>query len=81
MMNRIIIRSATLLGLALFLLSYCTTETGAQLDGEELSKTYCIGCHAYPEPEDLPKHLWESTILPRMGHFLGFYASANERAA
>lgn len=81
MMNRIIIRSAALLGLALFFLSYCTTETGAQLDGEELSKIYCIGCHAYPEPEDLPKHLWKSTILPRMGHFLGFYASANERAA
>lgn len=75
------IKSATLLGLALFLLSYCTSETESQLNGKELSETYCIGCHSYPEPEDLPRHIWQSTILPRMGHFLGFYASAKERSS
>ncbi len=43
-----------------------------------LAKTYCAGCHLYPEPNQLDKKTWE-TILPRMGHFFGIYDSDTTR--
>jgi hypothetical protein len=44
-----------------------------------LAKTYCTGCHLYPEPNLLDKTTW-STILPRMGHFYGIYETDTTRS-
>lgn len=67
----------------LILLSGCAEEKeiSASLDGEELSVQYCGSCHALPNPESLPKSLWETTILPRMGNRLGIYSATHSRAA
>ena len=39
--------------------------------GEELAKTYCANCHQFPEPDLLPKNVWEKSTLPYMGMMLG----------
>ena len=44
-----------------------------------LARTYCTGCHLYPEPQQLDKATWE-TILPRMGHFFGIYETDTTRS-
>ncbi|TXF90849.1 VCBS repeat-containing protein [Neolewinella aurantiaca] len=31
----------------------------------------CSSCHALPSPGDLPYGIWDTVVLPRMGHFLG----------
>lgn len=46
-----------------------------------MAKTYCSGCHLYPEPGLLPKALWRDVVLPQMGHQLGIYANDSVRAA
>ncbi len=50
-----------------------------ELDGEQLSRRYCAGCHLYPEPDLLDKHTWETYILPRMGNYFGIYESDTTR--
>ncbi len=40
-------------------------------NGEELSKTYCVACHLYPEPNLLPKESWPY-VLNLMGLYFGF---------
>ncbi|WP_234736876.1 FG-GAP repeat domain-containing protein [Tellurirhabdus bombi] len=47
------------------------TQDAAQLSGKDLAKTYCASCHQFPEPNLLPKQLWETKILPKMGLRLG----------
>lgn len=44
------------------------------LPGKDLAKAYCSTCHAYVDPELLPKSVWEEDVLPAMGHRLGMYA-------
>ena len=44
------------------------------LSGKDLSKTYCSSCHAYVDPQLLPKYVWREDVLPAMGHRLGIYA-------
>ncbi|SEQ95798.1 Repeat domain-containing protein [Neolewinella agarilytica] len=41
----------------------------------------CGSCHLTPEPGALPRHIWDTIVLPRMGQFLGRYTSAAERDA
>lgn len=61
----------------LFLLIFFLTSFLAygQVSKEEASKemiqTYCATCHIAPDPGDLPKRLWEKTVLPEMGSFYG----------
>src|SRR5688572_33104747 len=43
------------------------------LSGKELSKVHCSSCHAYVNPESLPKAAWRDDVLPAMGHRLGIY--------
>ncbi|WP_439482971.1 FG-GAP repeat domain-containing protein [Cyclobacterium plantarum] len=43
-----------------------------------LAKSYCTGCHQYPDPALLDKETWK-TILPRMGHYYGIYADDTTR--
>jgi len=41
--------------------------------GEELARSWCTSCHAYPEPALLDRHLWLTSVLPEMGARLGFH--------
>ncbi len=50
-----------------------------QVNGSQLAKVQCTGCHSYPEPHLLPKQTWKTHVLPRMGYFLGFYPNASTR--
>ena len=39
--------------------------------GKELAQIYCGSCHQLPNPELLPKNIWEKNILPKMAQRLG----------
>ena len=39
--------------------------------GAKLYKVHCSSCHMLPDIQDLPKNLWEQSILPEMGARLG----------
>ena len=43
------------------------------VEGQQLSRQYCVQCHLYTPPELLPKHIWEGEVLPKMGNFQGIY--------
>ncbi|QMU30714.1 FG-GAP repeat domain-containing protein [Adhaeribacter radiodurans] len=51
-----------------------TTKTAA-LDGNNLAHVYCSACHQFPEPNLLPKAIWEEKVLPAMGQRLGIGAN------
>lgn len=38
---------------------------------ERLSKQYCAGCHAFPDPGLLDKETWERSVLPEMAFRMG----------
>ncbi|MEL6636165.1 MAG: hypothetical protein AAFR05_05425 [Bacteroidota bacterium] len=64
--------------------SFCASESttvpaSAALPGAELARAYCSACHHYPEPDLLDRKTWERYVLPRMGHFMGIYANAQQR--
>ncbi len=74
--------TATFVFALLFLIACQPGKPPAQKQtGELLARLRCSGCHAFPEPELLPRPTWEQHVLPRMGYMLGFYSSAQERAA
>ncbi|MEL6867454.1 MAG: VCBS repeat-containing protein [Bacteroidota bacterium] len=58
----------------------CTSNEKPALDGEQLAKLYCVGCHLYPEPDVLDQKSWEEYLLPRMGYMLGIYPNDSIRA-
>lgn len=47
---------------------------------KQIAQKYCGTCHKFPDPELLPKELWKSTVLPRMGNMMGIYKDAEQRA-
>lgn len=47
------------------------------LDAKGLALAYCQGCHLFPEPDLLPKQIWERGVLPRMAQRLGVSGSRN----
>jgi FG-GAP-like repeat len=51
--------------------SEITTPVESNLTGEELAKIHCAGCHVFPDPKSLPKAIWLSGVLPKMGLRLG----------
>lgn len=51
----------------------------SELSGKELSKAHCSGCHAYVNPELLPKAAWRDDVLPAMGHRMGIYSEGFSR--
>lgn len=59
---------------ALAVLAACQSGPDRQriAEGEQLSKSYCIACHAYPDPGLLDRATWEKHVLPRMGYFTVF---------
>ena len=46
----------------------------SELSGKDLSIAHCSSCHAYVNPELLPKAAWRDDVLPAMGHRLGIYS-------
>ena len=49
--------------------------------GATLARVHCTPCHAYAEPNLLPKGTWEKYVLPRMGYMLGVYENELQRDA
>lgn len=62
------------------LLSHCTNEyVPDPVRGAQLAVAQCGTCHNVPQPEILPKVIWEQHLLPQKGHLLGFYPDASFR--
>lgn len=38
---------------------------------EQLAKTYCASCHAFPDPSLLDKKTWQTSVLPKMAFRMG----------
>jgi len=48
------------------------------LSGKELAINHCGSCHAFVDPELLPKTSWKNNVLPAMGHRLGIFKGAHQ---
>jgi hypothetical protein len=59
------------------ILVYVTSCSSEIKEGEELAKNYCSSCHLFPEPELLPKNVWQYSTLPYMGVFSGLDKEIN----
>ncbi len=46
----------------------------ASQSGEEIARTWCGSCHAYPEPSLLDRQTWTDHVLPQMGARLGIWS-------
>src|SRR5688572_9631216 len=66
-----------LTGVAALLLIGC--DTSNETKRENLARTHCAACHAFPEPELLDKESWRSGVLPQMAPRLGVTASVFAR--
>ncbi len=42
------------------------------MSGEELRTVYCGSCHPIVDPSQLPKSVWEETVLPEMAARMGY---------
>ena len=49
----------------------------SNLSGEVLATNHCGRCHAYTEPQLLPKHIWKDEVLPQMGFRMGIYPNGH----
>ena len=59
-----------------FLFLICSTLLGSCTESKgkrqvTLYKNYCASCHIAPDLDALPKHLWESKVLPEMAARMG----------
>ncbi len=62
-------RSLPLLGLVIIILGSCSLNR--EKKEVVLYQNHCGSCHLAPEINTLPKHIWESEILPDMGARMG----------
>lgn len=46
-------------------------DPSSTIQGQELARQYCQGCHLLPEPHLLDKKTWATSTLRRMAPFLG----------
>ena len=49
---------------------YCTSNEERLTEGEQLAKTHCASCHAFPEPDLLDKKTWANEVLPKMAELM-----------
>lgn len=64
--------------LVIILLFSCSSPEEKQ---EQLAKTYCASCHAFPDPSLLDKKTWENSVLPKMAFRMGMdYSQLGEIA-
>ena len=47
-------------------------EVNDQLSPKELVSAYCGACHLPPDPQNIPKSLWEEKVLPEMAARMGY---------
>ena len=48
-----------------------TPPKPTNLSGKALAQIYCVSCHVLPEPQLLPKEIWEKGVMPNMALRLG----------
>ena len=48
-----------------------TPPKPSNLSGKALAQTYCVSCHQLPDPQLLPKEIWEKSVMPNMALRLG----------
>jgi hypothetical protein len=58
-----------------FLLGACNTEKRPK--EVVLYETYCASCHIAPDIQDLPKELWDTSVLPAMASRMGIRTEEN----
>jgi hypothetical protein len=66
---------SSLLAFSLLSLMACTSATEVASE-EQLARTYCGSCHAFPEPDLLDQATWQNSVLPQMALRMGI-APAN----
>ncbi len=70
MKKTITILSVFILLLTTSFFSCNNAEDKKMKEGEQLAKTHCVSCHAFPEPSLLDKKTWDENVLPMMGQFM-----------
>lgn len=78
-MIRLVIFFTLFAALHLLLWSCNQSKNTVQTENKALAEQYCQGCHQLPNPKNLDKNTWQNHVLPKMGHFLGFYKTPEER--
>ena len=78
-MLRLLLYFILFVSLHLLLWSCNSSNTAQTNEGKALATQYCQGCHQLPDPSQLDKNTWQNHVLPKMGHFLGFYKTPEER--
>ena len=61
-------------------LSCTSAEDKALKEGEQLARSYCASCHAFPNPSLLDKKTWADNVLPMMGQMMNvdiYYEPSN----
>jgi hypothetical protein len=67
------------LALGIVLSCHSESQKSQTKDVSLLVQQYCGNCHHRPDPEILPKTIWEEVVLPRMGYHLGIYPEVGFR--
>jgi hypothetical protein len=65
---KLLIRAALGMLIAIILLLSCGSPEEKK---EQLAKTHCSSCHAFPDPTLLDKKTWENSVLPKMAFRMG----------
>lgn len=68
-------KACTALVAFIALLVYINTSCGdpkkaAIAEGEQLARTHCASCHAFPDPSLLDKKTWDESVLPKMAELM-----------
>lgn len=62
--------------LLLFIIGSCAPKK--ENKAAVLYSTHCASCHALPNIQDLPKHIWDENILPEMAARMGIINKGND---
>ena len=57
------------------LLELACTSTGEVASEEQLARTHCGSCHAFPKPDLLDRATWQESVLPQMALRMGIAPS------
>ena len=73
----VVLCAFSVIGIATVFLS-CQSNNA---EGEQLAHAYCAGCHQFPEPNLLPKNVWQYGTLPYMAIYLGIESEISQLKA
>lgn len=57
--------------LLVFVSAYLVSCQTKEEKEKEIAVKYCSSCHTFPEPNLLPKKIWEESVLPQMAFRMG----------